>query len=385
MGQHVAAGMAERAGDSAYNAFMALGGASDDELNAWLETFVPQMRGVHDAAALQAQAQAARMTDELGLASGQADVAKVLANMRSGVTVEEAYARPVITMRNALFEGHSWDEAREMGARDARGLAMTDVGVVYRSTVVDAFANTKGVAGYRRVPAYKACPFCLLIATNTYNVGDLAPAHPHCGCGIAPVTWIHDDEIASVKLPPGSELDYPPLDYYDLTGKLAYRRALTPAEGTALHAYQGGTYNTINRTLRKPRANASPQAIQVTDDDAPLIDRAIDKYRLPRQATVYRGMGEGAHVNRLNTVGQRFRDDGFVSTTRSSEIADEGFGGTLAEIRLPEGFPAAPFELLGSGELTETEQELLLPRGLWWQIVDVPGPGHIVLKPEWKP
>jgi hypothetical protein len=67
-----------------------------------------------------------------------------------------------------------------------------DVQLSMRATATAIFTADPEVIGYRRIPNSGACDLCLIAAQNRYSTGQLMPIHPHCGCGVAPITARHD-------------------------------------------------------------------------------------------------------------------------------------------------------------------------------------------------
>jgi hypothetical protein len=89
---------------------------------------------------------------------------------------------------------------------------------------------------------------------------------------------------------------------------------------------------------------------------------------LPQPLRVYRGIGIRAFIER-SEPGHRFRVAGFWSTSHEEGTVRRFVerGGALLELELPAGMPVYNMETLeGAGG---GENELLLPRGLLWEIV----------------
>lgn len=139
-------------------------------------------------------------------------------------------------------------------------------------------------------------------------------------------------------------------------------KALTRRENTAVDTYWGDPEN--GSSLINPRLRAGSQAgIQTTVE---VLDDAIAKHRLAAPATVYRGIS-GSYLHELK-VGDRIRDQAFLSTTTSRSAAerfakaltpDEG-NGKVMRLELPKGFSALP---VPSGL-----NEYLLPRNTGFKV-----------------
>lgn len=132
----------------------------------------------------------------------------------------------------------------------------------------------------------------------------------------------------------------------------------------------------INAALR---AGRDPQTLPLVPD----IDKAVDVSRLTRPAVVYRGITDPAEVfgdawNDSDVTGLEWREDGFLSTSADSRVADDF--ATLGEwaskgsfrpggenagravvvtLVVPEGIGAVRLSEMGRGQA-----ELLLERGL---------------------
>ena len=112
------------------------------------------------------------------------------------------------------------------------------------------------------------------------------------------------------------------------------------------------------------------------------LDNLIGKYPLPAQLTVYRGMyTDSEFLARLNQQ-QYFQDKGFISTSRSSVVANDfaqmakGFSGikdgeaVMMKINLPKGFKAAPIETAVDSQFAE-QREVLLPRNTVFKVTKI--------------
>ena len=92
------------------------------------------------------------------------------------------------------------------------------------------------------------------------------------------------------------------------------------------------------------------------------IDRIIETSKLPKAITVYRGTSlhyeDRTFKKNVYTIGARFTDKGFVSTSLKKAISFN-FGDLVLEIRLPKGFPAIYLQSISA---FGGEKELLLPR-----------------------
>lgn len=100
-----------------------------------------------------------------------------------GTPLETVYRRPGSLLAELAVEGVVAEIAQARAERMAVELVDVDLAVAGRNAeAVHAVADLR-VVGYRRVPNGGACDWCRYIATQRYTVGNLAPAHAHCGCG----------------------------------------------------------------------------------------------------------------------------------------------------------------------------------------------------------
>lgn len=174
---------------------------------------------------------------------------------------------------------------------------------------------------------------------------------------------------------------------YDMIGTVM-RVNLSDSERTALKAYAGNDYKTINDGLTRletlpPQTQAEVRYVQS------VINAAIQKSPLPAKATVYRSMVLRNVKNLDGLIGKIISNKGFTSTSLSAKIA-ESFteyqaqtgktGAVIAEIRLPKGMPA--LHMSGNGGIF-AEQEFLLQSNAKWRVVAVRKgkPNRILLEP----
>lgn len=115
-------------------------------------------------------------------------VPAILAATRNGVTPAEVYRRPFVTVWTDLKAHRPYQDAVAAGLHRATSAAATDVQLAMRETLVAVGQKDPRILGYRRVPDPGACPFCVLVAGQRYTTAQLLPIHPHCGCGVAPIT-----------------------------------------------------------------------------------------------------------------------------------------------------------------------------------------------------
>lgn len=181
-----------------------------------------------------------------------------------------------------------------------------------------------------------------------------------------------------------------PLSFSE-TGKLSgvpdnWTSARRTAAEDALVEYQGGSYATINHTLRQ---GIEDEYVQEWVDG---IDDALSASRLQHDVAVYRGIRDPSRVfgpawddSANSKVGLTWTDGGYTSTSADERVVDQaGFAaGSRGDVRMrivvPAGTPAlrlsdmAPpnyqFSLDDPDEQHQVEAEILLQRGLTFRVV----------------
>lgn len=175
---------AKRVGDVMQRTWHHLGGPDDASAEAWLRFSVPTINAAKTQTAYSQLAYTREVARMLHLPpTAHIDVPAIV-----GDDLADRYMSPVIQVREGLGLGKWIDDAMESAAASVRELAVTDVADTSRESAIAAMADTPGVTHYRRVPSDMACDFCLLIAGQTYNTDELAPAHNNCTCSVAPIT-----------------------------------------------------------------------------------------------------------------------------------------------------------------------------------------------------
>lgn len=170
------------------------GGPADDDLSAFVRHAVPVVAGAQRTAV---DLMAGYLTAVATMVLRDRTViaippAAVLEQLRGGIPLAEVYARPVITMRTALANGSSLDDARAAGRARATSAANTDVVLANRQAVATGTASDDRIHGYRRVLTGTSCELCAVASEDTYGSGDLMPIHNHCDCGVAPIIGTRD-------------------------------------------------------------------------------------------------------------------------------------------------------------------------------------------------
>ena len=144
-----------------------------------------------------------------------------------------------------------------------------------------------------------------------------------------------------------------------------WRDSLTDEEVDAVENYSGGGYKDINDSLRF--GDDYPN-----EDDIFNLDEALDKSKLTEDVVSWRGIGDSSFLGDID-IGDTFADEGFLSTSLSTHVADEyvSFGGSnRAYFRIvsKKGSSAGYFDGMSN---FPTERELLIPRGSRMRLTNI--------------
>lgn len=175
------------------SAWVSLPGYDRGNVPQFLERALPAVRAGVRASVNLTAAYIARAREEQPAGF---DADQVIAGLRGGVSLEEVYRRPFVTVWTALEAGTLWADAVELGRERAVTAAVTDPQLAMRAT---AGALDTGF-GYRRVADGDACQFCLAVNGAYVKSGSAMPLHPHCGCSLEPLTEPHE---GAARLPNG--------------------------------------------------------------------------------------------------------------------------------------------------------------------------------------
>jgi hypothetical protein len=173
--------------------WVALGGLTDDHARRYVPRAVAASTGAERAAARLVAgflATTARVVESAAPIRPALDVQRVSGAALRGEAPEDVFMRPVIAMRSAIAQGHTFEEAFETGAQRAATLVEANVALAQRVATVEVLSESNAV-GYRRVLGGVGCELCASAAGSVYRTDDLMPIHNHCSCSVAPV---YDDE-----------------------------------------------------------------------------------------------------------------------------------------------------------------------------------------------
>jgi hypothetical protein len=212
--------------------------------------------------------------------------------------------------------------------------------------------------------------------TDTPFPGD----HPGCSCDLTPIlvgpegesqgTETPEMEQALAQAAAPEEAGTEPLafaDAQDATEWLttAMPHDFTPAQVDAIDDYKLMKFNEINTALR---------AGDTSDPVIAKIDEAMARSTTPAPVRTYRVMQLPS--KEVPAVGATFSDGAYTSTTLDPKFAQETFenwkdtpGTFLMELDVPAGTNAIAMDTTASN-IVSSESELLLDRGLTYQITD---------------
>jgi len=163
-------------------------------LPGYNEADVATFLGLAVPVVVAAQRASITLTDAfLALALGRApvgiDAGRLLADrVRGGVTPEEVYRRPFVTIWTALAAGTGYDDAVAAGLARAASSAEMDVQLASRAAMAAAQDADPQIRGYQRVADDDACAYCRMIDGAFVKRADAMALHNHCGCTLMPLT-----------------------------------------------------------------------------------------------------------------------------------------------------------------------------------------------------
>jgi hypothetical protein len=166
----------------------AAGQYRDADLVRFLNEVVPVIKaGQQQVAALTDSYLAQLLTDLLGVPvppTGLIDTSQL-----RGITADEVYARPFVTVRTELAAGKDLEAAIRSGQTRLSDLVATDMQLAKTHQTRQAYAGNDRVTGFQRVlTGAKSCALCSIASTQKYRRGDLLPIHPGCDCSTRPLT-----------------------------------------------------------------------------------------------------------------------------------------------------------------------------------------------------
>lgn len=153
-----------------------LGSYSDSDVERFVSQTEPLIRGakVATVAASAAFFAQARRLQPFGINPDE-------------VIVEARMRDPFLAMWHAVAEGRPNDEALLAGRSMAEAVGHNFVVSTARRTSDHAAKQSKQRVRWARVPAAKACEFCITVSGQTYHSAESADfGHDRCSCAVVP-------------------------------------------------------------------------------------------------------------------------------------------------------------------------------------------------------
>jgi hypothetical protein len=153
-------------------------------------------------------------------------------------------------------------------------------------------------------------------------------------------------------------------------GGVAGMDRLNVQQRFAVDDYSGTAYADVNSVLRGKFSKDPKYADRVTAamDATKLLNAAMSKGTLTKDATLYRGTGLDMLGGKAPAVGSILRDKAFLSTSRSEDVAAGAFfRGVMMKIEAPRGTRAVDVSHVSGGH----EKEILLPRNTKLKVTSV--------------
>lgn len=147
---------------------------------------VPVVKGAQQHSIALTNAFLARATQSKPVA---VKPAAILAGTRNGVSLDEVYQRPFVTVWTALKAGTAWQDAVHAGLARAVGSGAMDVQLAMRDTLQAVGQANDTIMGYQRVEDGDACDFCQEVDGAQFRTDDPMPLHNNCGCGVEPIEY----------------------------------------------------------------------------------------------------------------------------------------------------------------------------------------------------
>lgn len=213
---------------------------------------------------------------------------------------------------------------------------------------------------------------CAALNGQVFPIGNsFVPAHPRCRCWPTPAFELEQAEYRQLNMTKEESVEWGKKNFDSWNAKLS------PAEKSALDAYGGGGYGSINEHLRGQEINEGSAALvakrgQTVGEAAQNIQSALLKAEMPESIAVYREASFKVTPEEFRDLkpGATIADKGFMSTTLDSSRIDYGgqrdsFG---FEIRVPKGYSGA---YISAPYGFDNEQEVLLKAGTTLRVVEV--------------
>ena len=159
---------------------------------------------------------------------------------------------------------------------------------------------------------------------------------------------------------------------------------LSPEILQSVKKYTGSSYRDINSLLRNPeyKNKISSESVKSYEKDIENISSTLQNYKTPKPIITYRGMSSKImkSLEKNMKVGNIWKDDGFVSTSSSYDVANIftniSSGGYILEVHIPKGSHALSIDSISN--FSGKEFEVLLNKGSEFLIQEVNHDKHII-------
>ena len=162
----------------------------DASHSRWLELAATALRATQQAGVrLTAAYAAAFLASELRQPSAPPaiDATRYAGMSRDGRLLEDALAPSLYTVKAAIADGQSFEEASALGRSRALRAVASDAIAAPRAALADVVREDGRIVGWRRVTS-GGCGACLAAATGAIHADDEALAvHDNCRCSMEPV------------------------------------------------------------------------------------------------------------------------------------------------------------------------------------------------------
>lgn len=179
--------------------FVALGSWRDADVAGFVEQAVPAVEGTQAALAQLTAVYVAERAAEVNGVDGVLPPVldpTTYTGLRDGVSMDDVYARPFVTLRTALARGRTLEDAIRLATVRLGEIVEMDMQQTYAHAADAAMAGLPEDVRPRfwaRVPqGPENCALCLVAATQRYRVGDLNKIHPGCDCAVKPLAVTDD-------------------------------------------------------------------------------------------------------------------------------------------------------------------------------------------------
>lgn len=167
----------------------------DEDIERFIDGLLPRIIGGQEQLSELTLGYLQACADVMGVDApslGAVDYEWIRSGVR-GVPPETVYERPAHTMRQALAEGKSFDQAVAAGELRLLQIIGGDCQITRTGTANRGMRqwseNTEGGPQFyrRTLTGRENCALCVVASTQHYRVSKVMPIHPGCDCGFEPI------------------------------------------------------------------------------------------------------------------------------------------------------------------------------------------------------